>query len=333
MSMLRKLLFPLSLLFYLVQVFRNFLYDKNIIANSKFNIPIISIGNLSVGGTGKTPMVEYLLSKYLEKYKIAILSRGYKRKSKGFVKLNLKSEINYVGDEPFILKKYFPKSKVYVSENRVLGIKSILRDFDCDLIILDDAFQHRRLSVNLNIVLTNYSRPFYNDYIMPVGNLREPRSSYKRADIIIVSKCPENLSSLDMYEIKLKIKPKKNQKLFFTKINYREKIFGDRIEKITYLKNKEIILITGIAETKNIEKYLNDKKIKFKHLKYSDHHKYSKNDLNVIKKLSTNKNVLTTKKDYYKLKENVNNLFYLDIETNFLKDELKFQDEINKLIN
>lgn len=333
MSLLRKLLFPLSLLFYIVQVFRNFLYDRKIIANYKFNIPIISIGNLSVGGTGKTPMVEYLLSKYLEKYKIAILSRGYKRKSKGFVKLNLKSEINYVGDEPFILKKYFPKSKVYVSENRVLGIESILRDFDCDLIILDDAFQHRRLSVNLNIVLTNYSRPFYNDYIMPVGNLREPRSSYKRADIIIVSKCPENLSSLDMYEIKLKIKPKKNQKLFFTKINYREKIFGDRIEKITYLKNKENILITGIAETKNIEKYLNDKKIKFKHLKYSDHHKYSKNDLNLIKKLSTNKNVLTTKKDYYKLKENVNNLFYLDIETNFLKDELKFEDEINKLIN
>ena len=333
MSMLRKLLFPLSLLFYIVQVFRNFLYDKNIIANSKFNIPIISVGNLSVGGTGKTPMVEYLLAKYIEKYKIAILSRGYKRKSKGFVKLNEKSEISYVGDEPFILKKCFPKSKVYVSENRVSGIKSILEDFDCDLIILDDAFQHRRLSVNLNIILTNYSCPFYNDYIMPVGNLREPFSSYKRADIIIVSKCPENLSSDEMDEIKLKIKPKKNQKLFFTKIKYKDKIFGDRILKISNLIGKEIVLITGIAETKSIEKYFNEKKIKFKHLKYSDHHKYSNNDLNVIKKISKNKNVLTTKKDYYKLKENINNLFYLDIETNFLKDELIFQEEINKLIN
>ena len=179
MSMLRKLLFPLSLLFYLVQVFRNFLYDKNIIANSKFNIPIISVGNLSVGGTGKTPMVEYLLVKYIEKHKVAILSRGYKRKSKGFVKLNEKSDISYVGDEPFILKKCFPKSKVYVSENRVSGIKSILKDFDCDLIILDDAFQHRRLSVNLNMILKNYSSPFYNDYIMRVGNLSEAVSSYK----------------------------------------------------------------------------------------------------------------------------------------------------------
>ena len=132
---------------------------------------------------------------------------------------------------------------------------------------------------------------------------------------------------------KLKIKPKKNQKLFFTKIKYKDKIFGDRILKISNLTGKEIVLITGIAETKSIEKYFNEKKIKFKHLKYSDHHKYSKNDLNVIKKISKNKNVLTTKKDYYKLKENINNLFYLDIETNFLKDELIFQEEINKLIN
>ena len=333
MSLLRNFLFPISILFTEVQTFRNFLYDYEIITNSKFNTPTISIGNLSFGGTGKTPMVGYLLSNYLKKYQIATLSRGYKRKSKGFLKLDLKSEINYVGDEPYTLKLTYPKSEVYVCENRVFGIKRILKDFKCDLIILDDAFQHRRLSVKLNIILTNFSNPFYSDYIMPFGNLREPRSSYKRADIIIVSKCPENLNSNEMDEIKSKIKLIKNQKLFFTTVVYKEKIYGDKIENIKAFSGKEIILVTGIAETKNIEKYLNNKKIKFKHLKYSDHHNYSKYDIDSIKIISRNLNVITTKKDYFKLNEKISNLFYLDIETKFLKDESIFLKEINKILN
>ena len=333
MSLLRKLLFPLSLLFKFIQEVRNLLYDLNIIANTKFNIPTISVGNLSMGGTGKTPMVEYLLSNLLIKYKIGILSRGYKRKSNGFLKLNEYSDISVVGDEPFIIQKTFPDSNVYVCEDRVTGIKNILKNDELDFIILDDAFQHRKLKTTLNIMLSSFSKPFYNDYIFPVGDLRESRSSYKRANIIIITKCPANLNQNEMNDIKLKINPLEDQKIFFTTILYKDILFGNKSLNINSIINKEILLVTGIAETDSIIRYLNSRSIKFKHLEYSDHHHYSNNDINNILKLSRNSLVLTTKKDYYKLKDNINNLLYLDIETRFLKNEDQFLKEVYKILN
>ena len=333
MSLLRKLLFPLSLLFKFIQEVRNLLYDLNIIANTKFNIPTISVGNLSMGGTGKTPMVEYLLSNLLIKYKIGILSRGYKRKSNGFLKLNEYSDISVVGDEPFIIQKTFPDSNVYVCEDRVTGIKNILKNDELDFIILDDAFQHRKLKTTLNIMLSSFSKPFYNDYIFPVGDLRESRLSYKRANIIIITKCPANLSQNEMNDIKLKINPLEDQKIFFTTISYKDILFGNKSVNINSIINKEILLVTGIAETDSIIRYLNSRSIKFKHLEYSDHHHYSNNDINNILKLSRNSLVLTTKKDYYKLKDNINNLLYLDIETRFLKNEDQFLKEVYKILN
>ena len=333
MSLLRKLLFPLSLLFKFIQEVRNLLYDLNIIANTKFNIPTISVGNLSMGGTGKTPMVEYLLSNLLIKYKNGILSRGYKRKSNGFLKLNEYSDISVVGDEPFIIQKTFPDSNVYVCEDRVTGIKNILKNDELDFIILDDAFQHRKLKTTLNIMLSSFSKPFYNDYIFPVGDLRESRLSYKRANIIIITKCPANLSQNEMNDIKLKINPLEDQKIFFTTILYKDILFGNKSLNINSIINKEILLVTGIAETDSIIRYLNSRSIKFKHLEYSDHHHYSNNDINNILKLSRNSLVLTTKKDYYKLKDNINNLLYLDIETRFLKNEDQFLKEVYKILN
>lgn len=333
MSLLRKLLFPLSLLFKFIQEVRNLLYDLNIIANTKFNIPTISVGNLSMGGTGKTPMVEYLLSNLLIKYKIGILSRGYKRKSNGFLKLNEYSDISVVGDEPFIIQKTFPDSNVYVCEDRVTGIKNILKNDELDFIILDDAFQHRKLKTTLNIMLSSFSKPFYNDYIFPVGDLRESRLSYKRANIIIITKCPANLSQNEMNDIKLKINPLEDQKIFFTTILYKDILFGNKSLNINSIINKEILLVTGIAETDSIIGYLNSRSIKFKHLEYSDHHHYSNHDINNILKLSRNSLVLTTKKDYYKLKDNINNLLYLDIETRFLKNEDQFLKEVYKILN
>lgn len=333
MSLLRKLLFPLSLLFKFIQEVRNLLYDLNIIANTKFNIPTISVGNLSMGGTGKTPMVEYLLSNLLIKYKIGILSRGYKRKSNGFLKLNEYSDISVVGDEPFIIQKTFPDSNVYVCEDRVTGIQNILKNDELDFIILDDAFQHRKLKTTLNIMLSSFSKPFYNDYIFPVGDLRESRLSYKRANIIIITKCPANLSQNEMNDIKLKINPLEDQKIFFTTILYKDILFGNKSVNINSIINKEILLVTGIAETDSIIRYLNSRSIKFKHLEYSDHHHYSNNDINNILKLSRNSLVLTTKKDYYKLKDNINNLLYLDIETRFLKNEDQFLKEVYKILN
>ena len=333
MSLLRKLLFPLSLLFKFIQEVRNLLYDLNIIANTKFNIPTISVGNLSMGGTGKTPMVEYLLSNLLIKYKIGILSRGYKRKSNGFLKLNEYSDISVVGDEPFIIQKTFPDSNVYVCEDRVTGIKNILKNDELDFIILDDAFQHRKLKTTLNIMLSSFSKPFYNDYIFPVGDLRESRLSYKRANIIIITKCPANLSQNEMNDIKLKINPLEDQKIFFTTILYKDILFGNKSLNINSIINKEILLVTGIAETDSIIRYLNSRSIKFKHLEYSDHHHYSNNDINNILKFSRNSLVLTTKKDYYKLKDNIKNLLYLDIETRFLKNEDQFLKEVYKILN
>lgn len=333
MSLLRKLLFPLSLLFKFIQEVRNLLYDLNIIANTKFNIPTISVGNLSMGGTGKTPMVEYLLSNLLIKYKIGILSRGYKRKSNGFLKLNEYSDISVVGDEPFIIQKTFPDSNVYVCEDRVTGIQNILKNDELDFIILDDAFQHRKLKTTLNIMLSSFSKPFYNDYIFPVGDLRESRLSYKRANIIIITKCPANLSQNEMNDIKLKINPLEDQKIFFSTILYKDILFGNKSLNINSIINKEILLVTGIAETDSIIRYLNSRSIKFKHLEYSDHHHYSNNDINNILKLSRNSLVLTTKKDYYKLKDNINNLLYLDIETRFLKNEDQFLKEVYKILN
>ena len=333
MSLLRKLLFPLSLLFKFIQEVRNLLYDLNFIGHTKFNIPTISVGNLSMGGTGKTPMVEYLLSNLLIKYKIGILSRGYKRKSNGFLKLNEYSDISVVGDEPFIIQKTFPDSNVYVCEDRVTGIQNILKNDKLDFIILDDAFQHRKLKTTLNIMLSSFSKPFYNDYIFPVGDLRESRLSYKRANIIIITKCPANLNQNEMNSIKLKINPLEDQKIFFTTISYKDILFGNKSVNINSIINKEILLVTGIAETDSIIKYLNSRSIKFKHLEYSDHHHYSNNDINNILKFSRNSLVLTTKKDYYKLKDNINNLLYLDIETRFLKNEDQFLKEVYKILN
>ena len=333
MSLLRKLLFPLSLLFKFIQEVRNLFYDLNIIVHKKFNIPTISVGNLSMGGTGKTPMVEYLLSNLLIKYKIGILSRGYKRKSNGFLKLNEYSDISVVGDEPFIIQKTFPDSNVYVCEDRVTGIKNILKNDELDFIILDDAFQHRKLKTTLNIMLSSFSKPFYNDYIFPVGDLRESRLSYKRANIIIITKCPANLNQNEMNDIKLKINPLEDQKIFFTTISYKDILFGNKSVNINSIINKEILLVTGIAETDSIIRYLNSRSIKFKHLEYSDHHHYSNNDINNILKFSRNSLVLTTKKDYYKLKDNIKNLLYLDIETRFLKNEDQFLKEVYKILN
>ena len=333
MSLLRKLLFPLSLLFKFIQEVRNLFYDLNIIGHTKFNIPTISVGNLSMGGTGKTPMVEYLLSNLLIKYKIGILSRGYKRKSNGFLKLNEYSDISVVGDEPFIIQKTFPESNVYVCEDRVTGIQNILKNDELDFIILDDAFQHRKLKTTLNIMLSSFSKPFYNDYIFPVGDLRESRLSYKRANIIIITKCPANLNQNEMNDIKLKINPLEDQKIFFTTISYKDILFGNKSVNINSIINKEILLVTGIAETDSIIRYLNSRSIKFKHLEYSDHHHYSNNDINNILKFSRNSLVLTTKKDYYKLKDNIKNLLYLDIETRFLKNEDQFLKEVYKILN
>ena len=336
MPLLRRLLIPFSILYYLFQLIRNKLFDLNILKITKFNFPIIAIGNLSVGGTGKTPLANYLITKLKSKYKLTFLSRGYMRKTSGYIVANEYSSVNEIGDEPFLIKQTHNDITVAVCENRVHGIQSSLQiKNESNLFILDDAFQHRSLKVSINIVLSKFNQPFFKDFIIPTGNLREPASGIKRANIIIISKCPYNLSETTKNDFIRKINPNSDQKVFFTSINYKNHVLGKYQLNHNKISKQEVVLVTGIADSTALEKFLNKKNIIFNHLKFNDHHRYSKQDINLIKSKSKNKNIITTKKDYFKILEieNLDNLFYQDINIEFLfNDEKNFIKELNKFI-
>ncbi|MDB4595655.1 tetraacyldisaccharide 4'-kinase, partial [Flavobacteriaceae bacterium] len=194
MNKLKFLLFPLSIFYLIITNIRNSLYDLDIFKSHSFNVPLVGVGNISSGGTGKTPFVEYLLKKYSKTFKTVLISRGYKRSSKGFQKANRSSSPLSIGDEPYQIFKKFKNIQVAVDKNRVNAVSKILNDHpDTNLVLLDDSFQHRKIRPKLNILLTTYSNPFFNDCILPVGSLRESKSSYQRADIVIVTKCPEKI--------------------------------------------------------------------------------------------------------------------------------------------
>ena len=317
--LLRKILFPFAALNYLFQLAKSFMYSNNFFSVHETKINTICIGNLSLGGTGKTPLVKFLIERLSKKINISVLSRGYKRKTKGFIEVFNDSHVKDVGDENFMIKKSFKKINVFACENRLFAIDRITKKFSKDhLIILDDAMQQRGIKCSLNILLTKFDQPFYNDYIFPVGNLREPRSGYKRANIIIVTKCPNNLSSSQKEKIIKKIKPQNHQRIFFSKIIYENILKGKKDSHISAL-NSDFVLITGIADSHPLTRFLISKKYKFDHLSFNDHHNYNQNDLEKILNFSGDKIILTTKKDYFKLISigEIKNLFYLDIKVDF----------------
>ena len=292
------------------------------------------MGNLSVGGTGKTPMVLWLanmLSK--ENFSIAIVSRGYGRKTKGFNWVNVNSAPQEVGDEPLLFKQSFPNAIVAVCEKRTIAIDKIRSERKPDLIILDDAFQHQYVKPSLNILLSDYSNPFYTDFLLPAGNLRELRKNKARADIIITTKCPDDISQSDKAMISEKINPIK-QNVFFSSLKYNALIgvFNKDIFDLSHLAGKSVILVTGIANAKPIESKLKSIAKEVSHLEFSDHSDYTKNDvLNILKSVSTNSIIVTTTKDAVKLEQfselkNVP-LYALSVEPNF--DEEK---ELKELI-
>tara|TARA_B100000963_G_C22613839_1_gene666273 strand:- start:1448 stop:2458 length:1011 start_codon:yes stop_codon:yes gene_type:complete len=317
--LLRKILFPVAILNYLFQLTRSFLYANNFFKVHQYKINTICIGNLSLGGTGKTPLVKFLIEGLSKKINISVLSRGYKRKTKGFVEVLDDSYVNDVGDENFMIKKSFKKVNVFASENRSYALYRISKKFnDIGLIILDDAMQHRKIECDLNILLTKFDQPFYNDFIFPVGNLREPRIGYERADIIIVTKCPNNLTSSQKEKIIKKINPLHHQRIFFSKVLYEDILKGKIDVHISALESN-FVLITGIADSRPLTRYLKSKKYKFNHIKYNDHHIYTHSDIKEIIKSSANKIILTTKKDYFKISSlhESNKLFYIDIKMDF----------------
>ena len=323
MKLLRKLLFFITPLYYLVSVLRNVLYDLSILKSTKFEIPTIGIGNLAVGGTGKSPMVEYLIDLLSDKHSIATLSRGYGRKTKSFLLANEKSTHLDIGDEPLQFYNKYNNIVVSVDNNRVNGINNLLQiDNPPKVILLDDIFQHRKLTLGLSILLTDYNNLYFNDYVLPFGDLREPASSSKRADIVIVTKCPENLTEITKFEIKNKLKLKLSQKLFFSSIEYSKFVIFNtkKIDFVDFIKHK-FILITGLANPEQIVTYLVNNNCNFEHQKFKDHHDYLSNDLEKIDPLL---NILTTEKDYAKLIKTFpeRNIYYLPISVNIDSDKL-----------
>ena len=221
MNLLRKLLFPFAILYGFITGIRNFLFDKGVLKSYSFDVPIIAVGNLSVGGTGKTPQIEYLIRLLSPSYKVATLSRGYKRKSEGFVLADSTSNAEILGDEPFQFYKKFNNIQVAVDANRKNGIEKLLSQTNKpEVILLDDAFQHRKVKAGFYILLTSYDDLYSDDFILPTGNLRESRTGAKRANLVVVTKCPATLSPDEQNKIQAKLNLTSNQELYFSYIEY-----------------------------------------------------------------------------------------------------------------
>lgn len=336
MDKLRKILYPFSLLYGEIVDLRNKAYDKNIFKSTSFAIPTIVVGNLNVGGTGKSPLIEYLIRLLKTKYKIAVLSRGYKRKTKGFQIADETSTAENIGDEPLQFYNKFKDIIVAVEADRVRAIKHLQSlSTPPDVILLDDAFQHRKVKAGFSILLTAYESLFVDDSMLPSGNLREKKKGAKRAQIIIVTKCPENLSAQEQFIIAGKLQPDPHQKVFFSTITYNEKVIGKEMDiEVDTLKNYKVLLVTGIANCKPLVEFLESKNCDFKHLRFADHHFFTKSDKEKIKKEfecleGDKKIILTTEKDNVRTfsKEN-SNIYYLPIKTKFLENANDFDKTI-----
>ncbi|APG61273.1 tetraacyldisaccharide 4'-kinase [Christiangramia salexigens] len=327
----RKLLYPFSVLYHAVTGIRNELYDHNFLKSASFSVPVICVGNLSVGGTGKSPMTEYLIKYLRTTLKVAVLSRGYKRKTKGFKLVQESDDATMVGDEPLQFKNKFPDALVAVDANRKEGIAKLMSQSP-GVVLLDDAFQHRKVKADLNIVLTPFNDLYVDDLLLPAGNLRESSSGASRADIIIVTKCPLDLSEKRMNDIAGRLKATKDQEVYFTGIRYSEKIIsGNNNVPLNTVDNSTYTLVTGIANPEPLIDYLNSLNIELKHFEFPDHHSFSEKE---IEKLAAEKNILTTEKDYMRLRLRLDppRLYYLPIEIQFLNKEKDFKDKITSYV-
>ena len=333
MSFIKKILFyPFATLLYFITSIRNFFFDVGIFKEHTFNYFSIGIGNISLGGTGKSVLVGYLTDILCENYEINVLSRGYGRKSSGFQLADKTSTAHHLGDEPYMFYKQNQKIRVGVCNNRREGMTRLIESINKNLkniFILDDVYQHRWVKPSIMILLTEYSKPYFKDFLFPSGNLRESSKSSCRADIIIVTKCPRNLSIEEKEKFICKLKIGLKQKVFFTRIKYNEYIFGKSKKlPINILKKVPFTLVTGIADNSLLVNELRMMGLTFKTINYKDHFKYTKKDANKINSLSDGNLILTTEKDYYKLQEFMNSdlLFYVKIN-------IQFSDEDSKLFN
>lgn len=298
---------------------RNKLFDCGIIEQKSHSVKIISVGNIRVGGTGKTPFVEYLIKALSPYFNLAILSRGYGRKTKGFIHLQPHHSASEVGDEPLLIYKRNPNTLVAVCEERNKGVENILKNSPkTNLIILDDAYQHRYINRDINILLTEYNRPFFKDRVIPYGRLREYRKGYKRASYIVVTKCPP-LSEKQKQDFVLKLKPLPYQKIFFSNIVYKPPYHIKNKEKQINLSDYKVLLLTGIANNQHIVEYLNSITQVVDTITFSDHHNFTEKDKIQIKNRynkfsASNTILLTTEKDAMRLQNFEADIYVLPID-------------------
>ena len=305
---IRFLLVPFALLYGAAVWLRNRLYDNRVLKSTSINLPIICVGNLSVGGTGKSPMVEYLLRLLKNDVNIATLSRGYKRKTKGYVLANETTSALDIGDEPMQFHVKFPDVAVAVGESRLEAIPQLLHDRPkTQAIILDDGFQHRAIKAGLNILLTDYSNLFTRDFFLPTGDLRDERNSYKRAEIIIVTKCPAAITEEERKEITEEIKPLPQQQLFFSTIEYGVPYHILHPQQDYHLhKQLEVLLLTGIANIEPLKEHILANTSTYETATFGDHHIFSIDDLREVRKRFSKmdhetKIIVTTEKDAVRL--------------------------------
>lgn len=300
----RVLLLPFALAYGIIVSIRNYLYDNNKLKSATFNFPIICVGNLAVGGTGKSPMVEYIVRILKDNFEVATLSRGYKRKTKGYVLASDKTTALEIGDEPMQFHLKFPEVAVAVGEERVVAVPHLLQDKpNLQAIILDDAFQHRQINPGFSILLTEYANRFTHDIFLPTGDLRDERKSYKRANIIVVTKCPADLTPAKKKELLYEIHAWPGQQVYFTTIDYGTPYHIFDKQKTWQLSGKEeVLLVCGIANPKPLKDYIHYHTHTYYQLNFNDHHIFNIDDLNNIKKKfeaidENNKIIVTTEKD------------------------------------
>ena len=347
------ILTPCSYIYRAIVETRNFLFNTGVLKQREFDIPVISIGNLAVGGTGKTPHTEYIVNRLCTHYKMAVLSRGYKRKTRGFVLATSNLSSYDLGDEPYqIYRKFGSCINVAVCESRVKGIEQLLEiNPDLQLIVLDDAYQHRYVKPRVSVVLTDYRKLPCDDKMLPLGELREPKENLSRADIVIVTKCPNSMKPIDVNVVKKKLNLAKWQKVFFSTYRYKDltPVFSAETSYTPDLNwlspNDTILVVTGIANPVPMVKYLKFFQAKVKVIHFNDHHNYTREDLGFITKTferlpGERKFIVTTEKDAVRLMNNAylphmmrKQLFYLPIEVEFMPGEDDFINTLTTMIS
>jgi tetraacyldisaccharide 4'-kinase len=343
------LLYPLSLIYGMITGIRNFLFDSGILVSREFPIPVICVGNITVGGTGKTPHTEYITGLLTKDFRVAVLSRGYKRKSRDFRITSSSSLVRDIGDEPIQMFRKFPEVLVAVDRKRVHGVEKIIEEKpETDVIIMDDGFQHRSLTPGFSVLLSDFERLFVRDHMMPFGNLRESKGNMRRADIILITKSPENISPIQRRLIVKEIDKAPYQNLYFTSITYNTPVpvfdngYGKMTGKdVSEFNNPGIVLVTGIANPQLLKDYLGNTIREIVHLSYPDHYNFKEKDIQQISDAyyelkSPVKYIFTTEKDAVRLREFTNIaeeirsvMFYVPVGIHFLNDD---KEEFDNLI-